>query len=314
MSEKDSTDAKSTINTLKESEEQLRFVLEGSELGFWDWDIVTGEVIRNERWATMLGYSHEEIQQTTQQWTDFIYPEDRDRAWKSISDVLEGRSATHKLEYRMLHKDGGIRWILDQAKVMQRSLDGKATRMCGTHTDITDRKRLEMELQRQAHTDYLTGVSNRRYFMEQAEHELERAERYGHALSIFMIDIDHFKKINDRYGHKVGDSVIMKLTAVCQEALRSVDILGRIGGEEFAILLPETAGKEATEIAERLRISIENAKVSLDEGLPIRFTISIGVASFVSRDENIDELLSLADRALYEAKNSGRNKVFVSIQ
>ena len=150
--------------------------------------------------------------------------------------------------------------------------------------------------------------------MEQAEHELKRAKRYGHALSLFMIDIDFFKKINDRYGHKIGDGVIMKLTTICQEALRSVDILGRLGGEEFAVLLPETARPEAVEIAERLRMSVETEKVSLDEGLPIRFTVSIGVASFVSGDENIDELLSSADQALYEAKNSGRNKVCVSVE
>ncbi len=101
------------------------------------------------------------------------HPSDRDRAWASIFDVIEGRAAAHKLEYRMLHKDGSIRWILDQAKVMQRDDNGKAIRMCGTHTDITERKLLEEELQRQAHVDYLTGVYNRRHFMERAEHELQ---------------------------------------------------------------------------------------------------------------------------------------------
>lgn len=130
---------------LQEREEQLRLVLEGAELGFWDWNIVTGEVRRNERWAKMLGYPYEEIQNTTQQWTHFIHPDDRDKAWQSISDALEGQFA-HKVEYRMICKDGSIKWILDQANVAQRDADGRPTRMCGTHMDITERKQAEINL------------------------------------------------------------------------------------------------------------------------------------------------------------------------
>lgn len=142
----DVTERRRSELALENSERQLRFVLQGSELGFWDWDIVAGKVERNERWATMLGYTHMEIQQTTRQWTDFIHPDDRERAWESIAEVLDGRRKFHRAEYRMLHKDGSVRWILDQASVMQRASDGKPTRMCGTHTDITKRKAIEEEL------------------------------------------------------------------------------------------------------------------------------------------------------------------------
>ena len=131
---------------LLESEERLRFVLEGSELGFWDWKIDTNEVERNPVWSEMLGYSHEEIKHTTQQWTDFIYPDDREKAWQSIQDVLDGRSSIHKIEYRMIHKNGSLRWILDHAKVVQRDQDGRPIRMSGTHADITERKAAEEEL------------------------------------------------------------------------------------------------------------------------------------------------------------------------
>jgi hypothetical protein len=143
----DITERKHSELALENGEKQLRFVLQGSELGFWDWDIAAGKVDRNEQWATMLGYSHSEIQQTAMQWTDFIHPDDRERAWDSINAVLEGRSNMHRLEYRMFKKDGSVRWILDQASVMQRDADGKPRRMCGTHTDITARKRNELELQ-----------------------------------------------------------------------------------------------------------------------------------------------------------------------
>ncbi|TXH07593.1 MAG: PAS domain S-box protein [Rhodocyclaceae bacterium] len=142
----DITERKRSEQALENSEKQLRFVLQGSELGFWDWDITSGTVYRNERWATMLGYTHEEIQQTPKQWTDFIHPDDRARAWESINAVLESRSTMHRLEYRMLHKDGGIRWILDQAGITQRDADGRPIRMCGTHTDITADKQAQQVL------------------------------------------------------------------------------------------------------------------------------------------------------------------------
>lgn len=293
-------------------EEQLRFVLEGAAQGFWDWDIVTGKVLRNKRWAEMLGYTYEEIQQTPQQWLDFIHPEDRERAWRSINDVLEGRALSHKAEYRMLHKDGTSRWILDQANIMMRDKNGAPTRMCGTHTDNTERKNLEAELTREAHLDYLTGLTNRRHFMGLAELEISRANRYEKVLSLLMMDIDFFKRINDTYGHKMGDQVLVKLAEVCNLILREVDTIGRIGGEEFAILLPETGKQEAKEVAERLRTAIANTKIEMQSGEALQISVSIGLAVHSSKDQNIDMLLSSADEALYKAKNSGRNKVCVS--
>ncbi|MBS0352379.1 MAG: PAS domain S-box protein [Proteobacteria bacterium] len=152
----DITQRKLSQLALENSEKQLRFVLEGAELGFWDWNLEAGTVERNRQWAVMLGYTHEEIQRTTQQWTDFIYPEDRQRAWDSIDAVLKGHAEMHKIEYRMLHKDGSVKWILDQARVMQRDGDGRPLRMCGTHTDITPRKQAEAILeQREARYRHL---------------------------------------------------------------------------------------------------------------------------------------------------------------
>lgn len=134
--------------TLHKSEEQLSFVLEGSQLGFWDWNLKTDEVRRNERWAVMLGFTLEDIEFTTKQWSDFVHPDDIDHAWRSIRDNLEGRSALHRAEYRMRTKDGSYRWILDQAKVVERDAAGRPLRMSGTHTDITERKLAEARLRR----------------------------------------------------------------------------------------------------------------------------------------------------------------------
>lgn len=295
--------------SLKDSEEQLRFVLEGSQLGFWDWNIATGAVIRNERWATMLGYTRDEIEHTAQQWSDFVHPEDREKAWDSIWAVVDGLSPKHKLEYRMLCKDGSVRWILDQANVMQRDLDGKPTRMCGTHTDITERKILEEEHRRQAQFDFLTKVCSRGYFMQQAKLELTRAKRYESDLSLLMLDIDLFKDINDRYGHEIGDMMLQHFVNVCRQVSREVDVIGRFGGDEFVILMPETSKAEATKVAERLCATVAESQISVEHGLPIPFTISIGVAEFDSKDDDIDKVLKTADKALYAAKHAGRNRV-----
>ncbi|MDH5570565.1 MAG: response regulator [Gammaproteobacteria bacterium] len=131
------------------NEERLAMVLEGSQQGYWDWNIETGEVQRNQRWAEMLGYSSiSEFDANTNTWTDNIHPDDREAAWAAINDHLEGRSPVYKLEYRMLTKNGGIRWTLDQAKIVKRDANGRPVRMCGTHTDITEHKQAQAEKER----------------------------------------------------------------------------------------------------------------------------------------------------------------------
>lgn len=143
----DITDRKEAKRALKESEERLRLVLEGSGLGLWDWDIPGGSVRRNARWAEILGYTLEEIETTVTQWTGLIHPEDREAAMNSVQDHLAGRSPIHEMEYRMLAKNGEIRWILDRARVVRRNSRGEPVRMCGTHADITARKREESQRQ-----------------------------------------------------------------------------------------------------------------------------------------------------------------------
>jgi diguanylate cyclase (GGDEF)-like protein len=175
---------------------------------------------------------------------------------------------------------------------------------------LEEQKELVKKLERLANTDSLTGVWNRRYLLNLAEQETERCRRYNRPLSVLIIDIDHFKNVNDTYGHAVGDEVLMMMTETAMNYLRNVDVLGRFGGEEFVALLPETDSKSALITAERIRENIEQITIAVD-GKLVSITVSIGVSSYQKGDANIDALMKRADKALYKAKNQGRNRVIV---
>ena len=177
-----------------------------------------------------------------------------------------------------------------------------------TYSDVTDIVRHAEELERLATTDGMTGTYNRRHFMTLADHEWNRSRRYGRPLSFLMIDIDFFKSINDRFGHEVGDQMIVHLTTLARGCKRDSDVLARIGGEEFALLLPETDLAQAQVVAERLRREVADNPLTARSD-PIPSTISIGVALLDDSMTGIADLMNVADHALYEAKSGGRNRV-----
>lgn len=177
--------------------------------------------------------------------------------------------------------------------------------------DIGRRKEMERELIRLATTDPLTGIANRRRFLDQLGMELQRIKRFGQPATMLMLDIDHFKQVNDGYGHAVGDSVLRHFAELTQQSLRRIDLFGRLGGEEFGILLPGTALEGAIEFAERLREQVAETPASSEKG-EIRLTVSIGAAEFDSVDPSPDSILARADVALYRAKGGGRNRVEMS--
>ena len=171
--------------------------------------------------------------------------------------------------------------------------------------------RLQMDLQQQATHDPLTNVFNRRALITLAERDIARSNRRGTLISVLMIDADHFKKINDAYGHAAGDAVLIAIAQKIQGGLRAEDILARFGGEEFLVMLPDTSLKHACDVADRIRIAISNIALPvLPEGH--RFTVSIGVAERRGVQQSFDELVEMADQALYQAKKNGRNKVIGS--
>jgi len=164
------------------------------------------------------------------------------------------------------------------------------------------------ELTRQATTDSMTGIANRRHFMERGNDEIERARRYHLPLTLLLLDIDQFKQINDRFGHPAGDKLLQVVAQACQSNARNVDLPGRLGGEEFALLMPETSAIAARLAAERLRRAIAAIPPALS-GVPHQVTASFGIAALNAHDHSMDDLVARADAALYRAKNGGRNRV-----
>ncbi|SHH64010.1 CHASE domain-containing protein [Massilia sp. CF038] len=178
-----------------------------------------------------------------------------------------------------------------------------------TTVDITERKRIDAELLQLASTDFLTGLPNRREFMGRMEDQLARMQRdVGECASVLMLDIDHFKQVNDRHGHAVGDEVLCHLAEVLRSSQRKIDTPGRMGGEEFALLLPGADIDAAAAFAERLRQSVAGSPYPGEAG-PLAVTVSIGIASMYPQDGSADAALKRADRALYRAKEAGRNRV-----
>jgi diguanylate cyclase (GGDEF)-like protein/PAS domain S-box-containing protein len=177
--------------------------------------------------------------------------------------------------------------------------------------DVSERARMMDELRVRATTDALTGLNNRRMFQERSVDIVALANRHDHPLSTIMLDIDKFKTINDTYGHAEGDRVLKAIAAACRKVSRESDVVARMGGEEFAILLPITSGDEAVELAERLRVAIAENQYDhdWDGGEPIAFTISAGIGVWDPADKKIDDVLNRADKALYSAKEGGRNRV-----
>lgn len=174
--------------------------------------------------------------------------------------------------------------------------------------DIHQRKAMEQELRLLATTDTLTGLQNRHAFVKRGMSLLKGAQRYGRQCSALMLDIDHFKRINDTYGHAFGDAVLKAVAEELSHGLREVDLLGRLGGEEFAAILPETGAHQALLVAERLRNAVQALSFTCEDGSRLRLTLSIGVAERLSGEVRLEDLLARADRALYRAKDGGRNR------
>ena len=296
---------------LLESERRLSLAIAGSGTGIWDRDIPSGRIHYSPGWKALLGYAESELTASIADSYTRVHPDDLAYVQATIQDHLDQKTPIYEVEHRLRCKDGTYKWVHSRGKVVSRDERGAPLRMIGTTTDITERKQIEARLQEHANTDFLTRLPNRRYFMERIDLERKRIVRHqAKPAAVLLCDLDHFKAINDRWGHAAGDQALSHFASVLLAQLRKTDIAGRIGGEEFAILLPGGTIDDAQSFVARLQAAL--VSTPLPGGAAIGLTASIGATLMDHTDSHTEHVLARCDAALYRAKTAGRNRMEVS--
>ena len=258
----------------------------------------------NDAFTEVTGYSAEEVIGKTPR---ILQKDGTDREELArIREALEKREPV-RATLKNFSKSGKEYWV-DLSMLPLENHEGLVTHFASIQRDITEYKKLEQDLQILCRTDPLTTAANRRAFNETLSQEFSRFKRSQKQYALIMIDLDHFKTINDQHGHSVGDQVLIEVTERCRDNLRVHDIMARLGGEEFCILLPYTDSTQAEKVAERLRAMIEKKPIIVD-GLRLKVTISVGISLVSIHDEDGHQAMDRADQNLLTAKNSGRNQI-----
>jgi diguanylate cyclase (GGDEF)-like protein/PAS domain S-box-containing protein len=288
------------------SEARFRATFEQAEIGIAHTSHDRHYLDANQRFCDMVGYSHDEI--VGRAANSFTHPDDREDNSSYRQQLLSGQKSSFSAEKRYIRKDGSVIWV-NRTVSLVRDHAGEPLYFLRVTEDITERKRLEAELRELAATDMLTGLPNRRAFIARLEEEHARLRRFdAQQAAVLMLDLDFFKRVNDTWGHPAGDAVLRQVAGVINEQIREIDLCSRFGGEEFAVLLTGAAPVAAREFSERLRRKIAELAV-VHEGHNIQVTVSIGVAALRATDDDADAALMRADRALYGAKEAGRDRV-----
>lgn len=292
-------------------EAQFRSVLENAPIGMALVTLDNRFIQVNRALCNIVGYTPDELMQRS--FEAITHPDDQHNDDAFNRQMKTGEIRKYEIEKRYLHKEGHVIWVqLSGALLFDEN--GAPLQIIKQIQDITPHKTLEQQLEYQAHIDSLTGIANRGYFLELAQQEMARCRRYGRTLAIAMADLDHFKGVNDTHGHQAGDIVLREFTQLWGPMLREVDIIGRVGGEEFAILFPETDDRQAVDVSNRLREALAALPITVAPGEPpLHVTVSLGVTVLADTDSDIYALLQRADQALYDAKNGGRNRVCVML-
>lgn len=296
---------------VRADEERWKLALEGAGVGVWELNVQTGEAFHSRRCKEMLGFDDSELGNEAQAWQQRIRAQDLQRKQDALRAYLSSAGPEYRVEMQVMAKDGSWRWILERGMAVSRAPDGAVQRMIGTHADITGQRDTETQLRALATTDPLTGMFNRRHFLQRLDEDWAVSQRLPEQpVSVLLLDVDHFKQVNDTHGHNVGDEMLKHCAALINASLRKSDTAGRLGGEEFAVLLRGADAAAARWLAERLRIAMADTPLVVG-GLRLSLTVSIGVSGFMTEDANGLAALKRADAAMYMAKQAGRNRVHV---
>ncbi|MGH8508662.1 MAG: diguanylate cyclase domain-containing protein [Gammaproteobacteria bacterium] len=284
---------------------RLRLALQSSNTGLWDWNLTSNEVYFSPEWKRQLGHEDDKVPNRYEEWESRLHPEDRVRTLNAVRASIENPACGYEVEFRLRHKDGTYRWILARASLLQ-DAEGRAYRMLGSHTDITDRKEAEAQLAQLALCDGLTGLGNRRWIEEELERALIASRRNRQKIAVMFIDLDRFKDINDTLGHEAGDSLLKGVAERLRPEVRESDAVARLGGDEFIVILIDIARPEdAANVARKLLRTL-SAPMNLG-GTEMVISASIGISLSPEDGSDVKTLLHHADTALYRAKESGKN-------
>jgi diguanylate cyclase (GGDEF)-like protein/PAS domain S-box-containing protein len=300
----DITERKRAEEALRVSEERYALAARGANDGLWDWDLRTNMIYYSFRWKSMLGYDEKNISGYPEEWFRRVHPDDRSEVEARIATHLSGRSEHFESEYRIMHKDGMYRWVLNRGLAI-RDENGHAYRMAGSQTDITSKKTVDEQLVYNAFHDALTGLPNRALFMDRLQHIITVSKRRANEIyAVLFLDMDRFKIVNDSLGHTVGDQILVAMGQKLTECLRPGDTVARLGGDEFAVLLHNIKEvKDAVEVAERVHQKLETPL--LVKGHEVFSSVSIGIAMNSEHYERPEQVLRDADIAMYQAKARG---------
>lgn len=286
--------------------QRLDEIILATNAGTWEWNIQTGDMRLNERWAEIAGYTLDELTPcSVDRWTSLCHPDDLDTINALLTRHFDHEIDHFDCEYRLKHKNGGWVWVLDRGKVFEWSDDGAPLRLSGTHSDITPSKEIEERIRHMALSDPLTGLANRHQFEDRLQGAIENCKAGGRQVVLMLLDLDHFKHVNDTYGHPVGDALLVDVAQRIQKQFRESDFIARLGGDEFAVLLTNVENIAVAEKA-ALRVITEIGQSRQLEGHEIHVGVSIGISAGC---QGIlpKSLYRRADRALYQAKEAGRN-------
>jgi diguanylate cyclase (GGDEF)-like protein/PAS domain S-box-containing protein len=295
-----------TLAALEETTERLRLAIRAGQLYTWDWDLNSNRVIRNGSYEEVFG------QEAGAGETDFlsflrvIHPEDRPRMAAITEQVRRGHPS-FRIEFRVVRSDGAIRWLATQARTCFDAA-GTPIRVIGVTRDYSEQKAAEDLIQSLAYYDSVTGLPNRNKLYDHLLDAIRIASAESHPFALFLMDLDHFKDINDTLGHHQGDLLLKELGRRLKDALFQPDIVARLGGDEFAILLPRLAkASDVTLVIAKIQAALQ--PTFLIGGLPIALEASIGVAVYPDHGQDSDSLLQRADVAMYAAKRGGHGHV-----
>ena len=286
-----------------DSRNKLSAALDGTGLCLWQLDVPSGKlVIFNRRWGSMLGFQPKELSAHFDVWREHLHPEDKEMVLSAFYNHLEGKAPFYEALHRMQAKNGTITWVLDRGRVTEWSDDGKPLKVTGTHIDMTKEKQYEQQLAKLANHDALTGLANRHAL--QAQFEL--LKKLG-PLSIAFIDLDDFKNVNDTLGHRSGDEVLLQLSQRLHESCPPEVTIGRIGGDEFILLLPWSL--EHPEINHIARCCLDAAITPFELGNgAAKVGASIGVNESWA-DDTFNNAVIRADESMYLIKRTGKNGI-----